>query len=378
MNISIQFSSGHFPGAILSVMKKRPYWIFVGLLVLVALLIHLFSRDAGRVERFYSTGIYPQIGVALRYALTWLPFSLGDLLYGYVLIWLVWKLVAALRKLAKGQLNGDRVKLFFKRALIKLLLIYIFFNLLWGINYNRKGIAHQIGLSMESYTVEDVKSLNTILVQKVNASKLALLHYPLKEMKNRDIFNRAHSAYAEVQHRYPFLYYQPSSIKVSMWGWLGNYLGFLGYYNPFSGEAQVNTSVPKFSQPYTTCHEIAHQLGYAKENEANFVGYLAAASSSDTAFHYSVYLDLFLYAERNLYKADTTAAKAFLSQLRPEVKSDIKEWQQFHNRHKNPAEPVIRWLYGKYLESNQQPSGVLSYDEVTGFMISYYKKFGQL
>ena len=360
------------------VMKNRTYWIFVALLLVLAIFIRIFSMDAARVEAFYSTGIYPHIGVALRYLLAWLPISFGDLLYGYVVVWLIWKLVAAIRKLVKGQLTAGRVHLFFKRALVKILLIYICFNLLWGINYNRKGIATQIGLSMESYTVSDVKALNTVLVEKVNASRKALIDEPIKELRNRDIFDRAHSAYSEAKRRYSFLQYQPSSIKTSMWGWLGNYLGFLGYYNPFTGEAQVNTSVPKFSQPYTTCHEIAHQLGYAKENEANFVGYLAASSSTDTAFHYSVYLDLFLYAERNLYKADTAAAKGFLNQLLPEVKSDIKEWQKFHNRHKNPAEPVIRWLYGKYLESNQQPSGVLSYDEVTGFMISYYKKHGKL
>jgi hypothetical protein len=79
-----------------------------------------------------------------------------------------------------------------------------------------------------------------------------------------------------------------------LWGWLGNYVGFTGYYNPFTGEAQVNTTVPKFLQPFTASHEVAHQLGYAKEMEANFVGYLAASHSTDTLFRYSVYLDLFL------------------------------------------------------------------------------------
>jgi hypothetical protein len=359
-------------------MKNRSYWIFVVSLIIVAILIHLFSYNSGQVEHFYSTGIYPRIAIALRYFLTWVPFSLGDFLYGYVVLWLIWKLIGAIRRIAKNQLDRSRMKLFFKRGLVKLLLIYILFNLLWGINYNRRGIASQIGLAMESYTVADVKTLNTVLIQKVNNSKKILLEREPRKLKSREIFDRANAAYEQANTRYPFLYYHPSSIKVSMWGWLGNYLGFLGYYNPFTGEAQVNTSVPKFSQPYTTCHEIAHQLGYAKENEANFVGYLAAAASNDPAFHYSVYLDLFLYAERNLYKADTAAAKMFLSQLLPEVKNDIKEWQKFHNRHKNPAEPVIRWLYGKYLENNQQPSGVLSYDEVTGFMISYYKKYNKL
>src|SRR5678809_1786278 len=115
-----------------------------------------------------------------------------------------------------------------------------------------------------------------------------------------------------------------------MWGWLGNYAGFMGYYNPFTGEAQVNTTVPKFLQPYITTHEIAHQLGYSKENEANFVGYLAAISSPDPVFHYSTYFDLFLYANREVYFFDSVSSKNAREELNPFVKKDIEELIQFN------------------------------------------------
>jgi len=163
-----------------------------------------------------------------------------------------------------------------------------------------------------------------------------------------------------------------------MFGLFGNYFGFTGYYNPFTGEAQVNTLVPKFMLPYTTCHEIAHQIGYAKEEEANFVGYLAATSSTDTLFHYSAYLDLFVYANRQLFFVDSVAAKDFAKQLIPEVKADIKEWREFLRRYKNPLEPVIRWAYGNYLRANQQPKGMTSYDEVIADLIAFYKKYGRI
>jgi len=112
--------------------------------------------------------------------------------------------------------------------------------------------------------------------------------------------------------------------------------------------------------------------------EANFVGYLAASSSADTLFQYSVYLDLFIYSNRNLYHSDSSSASAYAQQLIPEIKNDLQEWRAFNRRHKNPVEPVIRWIYGKYLENNQQPQGVLSYDEVTSFLIAYYKRFGKI
>lgn len=359
-------------------MRNKKYWIFTAALILIAVFIRLFSMNSQWVEHFYSTGAYPYIAFFQRSLFSWMNISFGDFLYGLIFIWILWKIFQGILLLIKKQVTQSDLYYILRIGLVRILVIYIIFNLLWGINYNRIGIAQQIGLSMDSYTVDDVKSLNSLLIKKVNESKRTILAKQKPPLTNREIFDGAVLSYKDVLTRYPFLSYTPSSIKPSMWGWLGNYLGFLGYYNPFTGEAQVNTTVPKFSQPYTACHEIAHQVGYAKENEANFVGYLAAAASHDTAFKYSVYLDLFLYAERNLYKADSASAKDFINQLIPEVKNDIKEWQKFHNRHKNPAEPVIRWLYGIYLESNEQPSGVLSYDEVTGFMISYYKKYGRL
>jgi len=140
----------------------------------------------------------------------------------------------------------------------------------------------------------------------------------------------------------------------------------------------VNTGIPAFLQPFTICHEMAHQLGYAKENEANFVGYLAAAQSSDSFFQYSTYLDLFLYANRNLYGVDSAEANASAQHLLPEVKNDLRYLSAFYKRHRNPIEPIVRWLYGFYLRQNRQPSGIMSYDEVTGLVIAHYKKTGKL
>lgn len=359
-------------------MINKKKWAFVGVLMLLVLFIRLFSAAPHVTEQYYATGLYPFISSFLRWITGWLPFSLGDLLYGAIVIWLLWKTVRGCKVLFKKQLTWPS---FFNKLsawFISMLLIYIAFNLLWGINYNRQGIAKELGLTMEKYSPTDLKTLNSILLQKINENKVAIVRNGLVPLTSNELFKRSAAAYAEVNKKYAFLQYHTASVKTSLWGWLGNYIGFTGYYNPFTGEAQINTTVPKFLQPYTTCHEIAHQIGYAKENEANFVGYLAAASSKDSLFLYSTYLDLFLYADRNLYAVDSSAAKSFAHQLLPSVKADLKELSDFNRRHQNPVEPVIRWMYGKYLQSNQQPSGVLSYDEVTGFLIAYYKKYGEL
>ena len=153
-------------------------------------------------------------------------------------------------------------------------------------------------------------------------------------------------------------------------------MGFSGYYNPFSGEAQVNTTIPRFVQPFTTCHEIGHQLGYAKEEEANFSGFLATKSSNDPAFRYSVYVDLYLYSASALYALDSTAFIPYRESLHPDVRQDLRDLKAFYRKYQNPFEPVIHALYGKYLKANRQPQGIYSYDEVVGLAIAYYQKYG--
>jgi hypothetical protein len=359
-------------------MKNNKQWVVIGILAIIALLIRIFSSSAMRVEQYYSTGIYQHLSGFLRRMLGWLPFSLGDVLYGLILVWLVFKLLQGARALIKRRFFTRGFIRWVQLLLIGSFLIYILFNVLWGINYNRRGIAGQLDLKMEKYSLDDLKTLNSLLLEKTNANKTLILQQARPVLTSSEISEQSRQAYEVVNRNYPFLKYYPASIKSSLWGWLGNYLGFMGYYNPFTGEGQVNANIPKFLQPYTNCHEIAHQLGYAKENEANFVGYLAAASSNNESFRYSAYLELFLYANRNLYFTDSSAAMGYTRQVIPAVKEDLKEWRLFNLRHQNPIEPLIRWAYGKYLENNQQPSGMLSYDEVTGYLVAYYKKYGKL
>jgi hypothetical protein len=359
-------------------MKLSKSHVFTVVLVVIAACIHIYSNDSTRVENQYSAGIYQAFSRVLRYLFGWIPFSIGDVLYGVVIVWLTWKTIKAVKAVFKKQVNLQNMLSGAGRAFRILLVTYIFFNLFWGINYNRTGIADQLQLRMDKYGLEDVKMINALLVEKTNTAKQYLVDRDIKDPSNGELFVKVEEAYRAAEKIYPFLRYQPVSLKPSIWSWVGNYMGFTGYYNPFTGEAQVNTLVPKFLQPFTTCHEVAHQLGYAKEMEANFVSYLAATTSQDTLLQYSVYLDLFMYSNRNLFEIDSLVAKEYRKQLIPAVQSDLKEWKAFNKKYRNPVEPLFRWVYGKYLERNQQPQGVLSYDEVTSFIIAWYRKYGKI
>jgi hypothetical protein len=355
--------------------RNRTLWILaVGFVVI----IKFFSLNPERVEILYTSGFYLFFSSILRFLFGWIPFSFGDILYLLAGCWLLGKLIKAIKSLFRRQFRGRTFLKNGLKALLGFIFIYIIFNVLWGLNYNRQGIAHELALTQMTYDTSDIILLQDILLQKVNSAKNSLIRQNDRYPEKHELFKRAKDAYNDAEKIYPFLQYKILSVKSSLYGWWGNYLGFTGYYNPFTGEAQVNTSVPKFLQPYISTHEMAHQLGYAKEDEANFVGYLAAVNSRDTLFHYSVYLDLYIYANREVYYFDSVASMKSRELLMPQVKKDIEEWRQFNLNHRSFIEPAISWMYGNYLKLNEQPKGLRSYNAVIATLIAYYKKYGKI
>jgi hypothetical protein len=354
--------------------RRKITWI---MLIVLTVGIVIFSRFPAAVEKYYSTGLYPVIARGQRLLFGWIPFSVGDLLYGVVVVLLLYRLVRGIRRLARRKAGKGWGWRLLRRTVYVLLWVYVVFNLAWGLNYNRLGIADQLQLQVRPYTTAELDELTKAVVEELNdlngwakMHRVDLGHVPLLRAG-------AVRAYDSLAADDPRFVYRSPSIKASLISYPGLYIGFAGYYNPFTGEAQVNVMDPLFGQPYTACHEMGHQLGYAKENEANFIGYLAARSSPDPAFRYSVYLDLYIYAIRELYVRDSTLAKGFKGQLAPGVREDLRELQRFNRKYENPLEPVIWNLYGKYLRANRQPHGIVSYSEVTAWLIAYARKYGR-
>ena len=77
-----------------------------------------------------------------------------------------------------------------------------------------------------------------------------------------------------------------------------------GVYSPFTVEANYNGDMPDYNVPHTLCHELSHLKGFMREDEANFIGYLACISSENEAFRYSGYLTGWVYAGNALARVD--------------------------------------------------------------------------
>lgn len=342
---------------------------------ILALFIFFISDNHEWIERNYATGFFPYLSKALRFMFGWVPFSIGDIIYLLVIFSVLWQIGKFIVRLFHKKDSWAKKLSPLQAAGIILLIVYVYFYMFWGLNYYRKGIEHQLGLKNIKFEKEQLIELNEALLLKLNSTKNICLTKKDTIMNPERMFSSSFEGYKNLERSFSFIKYRNASLKPSLFGKAGNYIGFQGYYNPFTGEAQVNTQIPNFVQPFVTSHEMAHQIGYASESEANFVGFLAATHSTDTLMQYSAYLDIFLYSIGNLRAVDSLALKEITKQLNEGVRRDIRTERDFAIKHRTILQNWTDAFYDFYLRQNRQRKGIESYNEVTGWLVAYRKKY---
>lgn len=346
---------------------KKKYILPVLLLVQV-LVLKIASLFPEFVERYYSNGIYPVISKTLRVGFGFFPFSVGDILYGIVLFfcfrWL-WKI----RKNWKQHWKDNILKI-----LSFISVFYFLFHFLWATNYHRIPLYQKLGIEKE-YSLEQLEDFTTRLIEKTNTIHKSITGNDTLKVVNpyssKEIYEKSINGYENLSRKLLFFRYEKPSIKSSLISTPLSYMGFGGYLNPFTNEAQVNSCIPKYNFPTTTLHEMAHQIGYASESEANFIGFLASVHSSDVYFQYSGYSFALKYCLRNLERFEEGKSETFIAGINPGILKNFDESRQFHEKYKNIAEPFFEKFYDYFLKFNKQEDGLEGYNKFVGLMVNY-------
>ncbi len=353
------------------------------LLIISIAVISIFETNATWVERYYYGGVYPKISLVQRWLTGWLPFSLGDVMYILLGLYIVASIYFFVRRLIKDPQKWNTAKKYLFKAFNFLAIIFILFKLFWGLNYSREGVAYQLKLEETVYCKEDVVELIEDLIFEANRCRRQMSDTTLPEMNIDPIFAQTKKAYRQISNQYSFLSIDRFSIKPSLFSPTGNYLGYTGYYNPFTGEAQVRNDIPKILLPFIACHEVAHQLGYASEDEANFISYLVTHNSTNVYFRYSMCLEILDYALNELfskYSEDFNIIKGIEKRLQledcfePQVKKDRKTIKFFFDKNKKNMSNISSLFYDKYLKINYQKLGIISYSKVVCLILQYRKR----
>ncbi|TAD85571.1 MAG: DUF3810 domain-containing protein [Bacteroidetes bacterium] len=354
----------------------KPYWwlVWCAAAWAVVFVVKLFPAQ---IEAWYSRGIYLWVSQAQRWLLGWLPFSVGDVIYACLCLWGFYKVFRIIWRMWQRTATKPVWLKNLKFSIQLLTGAYLWFHLAWGFNYHRLGSSHQLQLLPNAYTLADVDTLTITLNQRLRllcADTASLA--PLQQWSQTQMLQQGLLGYSRAAQTYPFLSYGVASVKPTLMGKAINYFGVLGYANPFTGEAQMNYTMPRFLWPYTLCHEMAHQLGYATEAEANLIGYLACKANGSKPFAYSVYAGLQGYALGDLYATDSILAAQRHAETPSFLTADRKKSSRFFKQFQNPFEPLIYGFYENYLKANNQPLGHKSYNFVVAWLIAYAKKYG--
>lgn len=354
-------------------MKDKRFVIYLNVLLLVQIVfVQIVSQYPAFIEQYYSNGLYPFTSSLLRILFGWIPFSIGDIFIA-IFVFLFSRFIY---KLFKTRFKKCWFKLLTLTAYLSI--IYLCFYWFWGFNYFREPLAKNLGFEQKKYTTEQLTKVSKSIVKKLNETHLhiakndtLLIENPYTQHK---MYKMAVEGYDNLSKKYPQLHYQYASVKSSLMSLLQTYNGTSGYLNPLTGEAQVNDMIPKTGYPTTVCHEMAHQIGFAAENEANFVGYLAALSNDDIYFKYSAYRMAFGYLISELRRHDKEVYKEVLSTVNKGVLKDYRASSEFWSRYENPIEPLLKKGYNSYLKANNQAKGIQSYNYVVDLIISYQEK----
>ena len=349
-------------------MKNRRWgWvIFLGIQIVLLQVLRFFPEF---VERFYSNGLYPTLSKVSRTLLGWIPFSVGDILYlvvGFLLLkWLV--------NLFRKPKNWKTILLQIGSGLS---IFYFLFHLLWATNYYRESLFEKMHIEKE-YSDADLLRFTKELIRLTNSTQVALTNNPklkvISDLSQEEIFEKCVDGYQTVAKRHSFFAYENESIKKSLISVPLSYMGFAGYLNPFTNEAQVNDRVPMINFPFTVCHEMAHQIGYASESEANFVGFLAVTQNKNLYFKYAGYSNALLYCLGNWQARNPELALKLLDEINPGVLQNYEDARVHWMQYEGAIENGSKTFYDTFLKANQQKDGLESYSKFLNLLINYSK-----
>ena len=344
---------------------KRKYILILFLLFQI-IFLKIIAFFPNVVEQFYSNGLYVWISKISRTALGTIPFSVGDILYGIGIVYLLLSLWNIRKTNWKDQLL---------KITSTISVGYFLFHFLWALNYYRVPLFEKMNIQRE-YTKDDLLVFTEKLILKTNAVQFEITKNKNLKVTNRysqdSIFKMTQLGYDNLAKQYPFFKYQNRSIKKSLFSLPLTYMGFGGYLNPFTNESQVNYKLPMYGFPNVVCHEMAHQLGFASESECNFIGFLACIKNEDLYFQYSAYSNALRYCMANIGMKDETKFKILKAKINPGIIANYKDSDVFWEQYDTFIDKGFHAFYDQFLKFNQQEDGMESYSKYVDLLINYY------
>ncbi len=347
-------------------------WLLANLLLLAAFFA---LRNIRAAMDFYTAYISDPLVSLLRRATALVPFSVAELLCAALVLGGIFFLVRGVYHIVKTEEKRAAAYRLFLGVLCTALTVYTAFSLLWGVYYYTDRFYEKSGLSAEKISVDELYAVTELFAEKLIAADAAVERTEdgRVDASRESILDKANAVYASLYGEFPFLAQGDEPIKPVYFSRVMSYLGFTGFYCPFTGESNVNMDSPVAALPTTCVHELSHRRGIAPEQECNFLAILAAAESDDAVFRYSGCLTGYIHLSNALYSVDRERWQTLYSSLPETVTADFRFSNSYWAQFEGPVRETSDAVYDGFLKSYGSELGIRSYGACVDLLVAYYQ-----
>lgn len=359
------------PAAIYRLCPKRHILAAFSALVIV---LHLLTRDNYAVNAFLSERFVRSVHRALARLTSLVGFSVAELLISAAVLGLLTYIILFIIGLIRRGGRFKRVYRFIVSIISAGLGVYAGFCLLWGVYYYGDDFAAKSGIETGQISLEQLETVTRYFAALANEYSDAVPRDErgVCDFDRSEILLKSKTLYNKTQAEYPCLEGDELAPKGVYLSRLMSYIDFSGFFFPFTGEANVNTDCPASLFPATVAHELAHQRGVAKEQEANFVAVMACFDDGDKDFCYSASLLAYTHLGNALYGADFAAWQEVYGSLGDGVRRDFAANRSYWAQFDTAVQAVSNVVYENFLYSYDQDLGLKSYGACVDLLVNYY------
>ncbi|MGE0127068.1 MAG: DUF3810 domain-containing protein [Blastocatellales bacterium] len=362
---------------------RRSYWRGIVWLLIALGVQAVASMMSEEVEAYYSRYIFYYITRWLSAGNKYLQnYAIGEIFFALLVVWFgLWSLWYLRRSWRRESRLFDVLKVFFLQLLWVMSFLFPVFLVLWGLNYQRLPLAETLGFDRRPARAGELESIGLQIVSGVNSNYEQARSGrdgaggPLitRDTLFKSI-ERAFQSESLLGEASQGAFSNPKPLVLSR---LTSLMGVTGFYIPFTGEVTFNEQSPPFDLPMVIAHHKAHQRGYAREDEANFIAYIVCINSTEPFVRYSGYLHGLKVLE-TLSKGNPDRYADFAARVGEGPQTDLRDRSEFWGNVKNSAlSTVARRTFSAYLRANRVHGGVKNYDEDIPLIIGYYLKYPQ-
>lgn len=349
-------------------------WVSLGILA-VSIILYLVAIYSPT----FADLVTGSVGFLLRLVMSLVSHLIPISLFEMILILLIPTVILVVVLVVRDKRGAAaRVRTAFS-LLAVVGIVYSGYILVMAVAYRTTPLSDHLGIAENAdITPEELYDTTLAVVDRVNELSgeieredgISRMPYSLDELSHRISL-----AYDTVRSEHPFFTNFASRVKPVIFSGVMSDMGITGIYTYFTGEANVNVEYPDFSVAFVTAHEMAHQRGIMRENEANFMAYLATTSSTDPFIQYSGYLYMYQYLANALYRTDKDLYRDIQGRIDEAAIRDIAASSEITAAHKDSLlNKIFDALNDAYLKSNGTP-GTVSYGYVVRLAVAYHMQF---